>query len=93
MAPKGALVELSDAEKDLIKARQEKLERADPSVLEEVDFVVCAPVPSGENIVEPTKCCRCGTSLVISPKSPKKPPRICMDCVIKLPNGPRSKAN
>jgi hypothetical protein len=53
---------------------------------EQADFVVCmpagAPTPFDDN--ETGTCCECGIAVIFRPYNPKRPPRICLQCAIKL---------
>jgi hypothetical protein len=55
---------------------------------EKVDYVVCMPVgPSSFDDNLTAFCCKCGIKVMHRWHAPRKPKRICLDCVMKeIPN-------
>jgi hypothetical protein len=52
---------------------------------ETCDFVVCMPVgpsPFDDNLTG--VCCKCGIKVMFRWHAPRKPKRICFDCMLKL---------
>jgi len=52
---------------------------------ETVDYVVCAPdgpSPFTDNFKG--TCCKCGCAVMYRWHAPRKPPKICLECVAKL---------
>lgn len=56
---------------------------------EQSDFVVCVPAdwptPFSDNLT--TTCHDCGCAVVHRPYAPKRPPKICLNCVTARING------
>jgi hypothetical protein len=51
---------------------------------EECDFLVCmpwGPSPFDDNLTG--HCCECGVKVMYRWHAPRKPKRICMDCMVK----------
>jgi len=52
---------------------------------EKVDFVVCMPLgpsPFDDNLVG--ECCKCGIKVMYRWHAPRKPKKLCLDCMCKL---------
>lgn len=53
---------------------------------EKCDFLVCAPAdlptPFSDNLT--AFCCKCGVKVQHRWHAPRKPKRICMDCMMKM---------
>ncbi len=49
---------------------------------EKADFVVCMPAstPAMFPDDEFARCCQCGIEVRVRPISPRRPPRLCMNC-------------
>lgn len=58
---------------------------------EAADYVVCTPLADdpgafADNLIG--ACCACGTAVIFRPHAPKRPPRICFDCLaVRLDQG------
>lgn len=56
---------------------------------EGVDFVICGSESLGspftDNVV--TACCDCGKAIIHRPHAPKRPPKICVDCMMMRVDG------
>jgi hypothetical protein len=64
---------------------------ADEAECEQATFVVCAPdapelAASFPDNVH-TRCAFCDAAVVHRPYVPKRPPKICIDCLLKLERG------
>lgn len=61
------------------------IEIASDAEAEDADYVVCAPVgPSPFNDNLTGNCSKCGCEVMFRWYAPQKPPRICIECALKL---------
>jgi hypothetical protein len=62
-----------------------KLKVVNDEEAEEVDYVVCAPWGPSE-FTDNLKgiCCKCGITVMYRWHAPRKPKRICINCVVKV---------
>jgi hypothetical protein len=60
---------------------------------EECDFLVCVPANTPSRFEDNLTgfCCECGVKVIYRWHAPRKPKRICMDCMVKLGEQEQSK--
>jgi hypothetical protein len=53
---------------------------------EECDFLVCVPADTPSRFEDNLTgfCCKCGIKVIYRWHAPRKPKRICMECMVKL---------
>lgn len=70
-----------------MKTRLPKIRVVDDAEAEQCDWVVCVRAADDPGAFPDNKrgtCSACGEPVIFRPHSPRTPPRICVECVVKL---------